>query len=475
MLQRWRRMNDLLWAAHLKRVRLDPVLRWAPEQLAAHQERRWRAVARMAAERAPYYRELYRGIDLERAPLRDLPPVDKAQLMDRFDEAVTDPALRLADLEVFLRTASADATFRGRFRVLLTSGSTGRRGVIVYGHEEWIATLAASLRGNQILMGDRPFQSLATLTSTHPSYISGRLLRATDLGFPRRLTVNPEEPLEDVLPRLERFRPQVLFGYPSVIAPIAQAQTDGRVRLRPGRVIGAGEAVTPAFRAAVRAAWACEVLDLYATTETGALAVESPGGRGRYLLEDTTLVEVVDAQGRPVPDGERGHHVLITCLDRTAQPLIRYRVSDRLVLDPPGGAGHPPFRRVRAIEGREEDALRLENGRGREVEIHPSFLLGALLELPGVRQAHVVQEADRIEVSLVAAGDRAADLPAAAGRWFEALARERDLRLPPVLARVVPHLGGTRATMGKFRPVECRLPARPPCPAAQRAPGDGGE
>jgi hypothetical protein len=40
MLQRWRRMNGLLWAAHLKRVRLDPVLRWAPEQLAAHQERR---------------------------------------------------------------------------------------------------------------------------------------------------------------------------------------------------------------------------------------------------------------------------------------------------------------------------------------------------------------------------------------------------------------------------------------------------
>jgi hypothetical protein len=92
-----------------------------------------------------------------------------------------------------------------------------------------------------------------------------------------------------------------------------------------------------------------------------------------------------------------------------------------------------------------------------------------------VRQAHVVQEADRIEVSLVAAGDRAADLPAATGRWFEALARERDLRLPPVLARVVPHLGGTRAMMGKFRPVECRLPARPPCPAAQRAPSDGGE
>jgi phenylacetate-CoA ligase len=226
-------------------------------------------------------------------------------------------------------------------------------------------------------------------------------------------------------------------------------------------VIGGGEAVTPSFREAVRAAWGpeVEVLDLYATTETGALAVECPGQRGRYLLEDTTLVEVVDGRGRPVPDGEHGDHLLITCLERTAQPLIRYRVSDRLVLDPPRGAGFPPFRLVRSIEGRREDALRLENGRGERVEVHPSFLLGALLELPGVRQVRVVQEVDRIEVSLVAAGEGAADLPALVGRWFEALARERDLRLPRVEVRLVPGLGGTGATMGKFRPVECRLPA----------------
>jgi hypothetical protein len=70
----------------------------------------------------------------------------------------------------------------------------------------------------------------------------------------------------------------------------------------------------------------------------------------------------------------------------------------------------------------------------------------------------VVQEVDRIEVSVAAAGDGADGAAAAARGWFEALARERDLRLPPVLVRAVPHLGGTEATMGKFRAVECRLP-----------------
>ena len=76
-----------------------------------------------------------------------------------------------------------------------------------------------------------------------------------------------------------------------------------------------------------------------------------------------------------------------------------------------------------------------------------------------MRQVHIVQEADRIEVSPVAAGAQTADLPALVEGWFEALARERDLRLPRLIVRVVPSLGGTAATMGKFRPVECRLPA----------------
>ena len=116
------------------------------------------------------------------------------------------------------------------------------------------------------------------------------------------------------------------------------------------------------------------------------------------------------------------------------------------------------FRRVRAIEGRKRDALRLRDRLGREVALHPSPVLGGLLGLPRVQEVRVVQEVDRIEVSVVAAGD-GADGPTAAVRgWFEALARERGLRLPPVLVRAVPRLGGTEATMGKFRPVECRLP-----------------
>jgi phenylacetate-coenzyme A ligase PaaK-like adenylate-forming protein len=509
MSRRWARWVDLAWAIRRKRERLDPVLGYSRRELLEYQERRWRAVARLAAKRSPFYREQYRGIDLERDPLQALPPVEKGQLMDRFDETVTDPSLRLADLEAYLRAGDGERAFRDRYQVLVTSGTTGQRGIFLDDPEEWRARIAVSLRCQE-LMGSRPRllprPSMATLTSTHPFHISCRLARAMDVGLYRRLVLDPQEPLPRMLERLQRFQPEVIFGYPSLILPVAQAQREGRLQLRPRRVIAGAEAVTPALRAAVRDAWGCDTFDLYATTETGALAVETPDHQGLLLMEDNVIVEVVDEQDRPVPDGVRGHHLLLTCLNRLTQPLIRYRVTDQIIVEAPsaptpdawhltpdkGGwqfsrraascrprqASSPrsgrcttvrstrgvpvrrqalPFRRIRAIDGRVRDSLRLLTRGGEEVELRPSVLLAGLLSLPGARQVRVVQEPGEIQVSVVAAEADGADLPVAVERWFQALARENDLRLPPLVIQRVPRLAGSDATMGKFRPVECRI------------------
>ncbi len=312
---RWRRLPGVLRALILQRRRYDPVLHWSPEQLRNHQEQSWRRVARFASAHSPFYRELYRGVDLARAPLTDLPPVDKQHLMERFDEAVTDAELRLRDIESFLAQASPEERFLSRFHVLQTSGSTGRRAVIVYSQEEWIHTIAAALC-SQKLMGQRlrlwPKQRMATFISTNPFHISCRLTRSSDVGLLRRLTIDPQAPLESIARQLEDFQPEILFGYPSAILPLAQATVEGSLRIRPDRVIAGGETVSSTLRTAVQRAWSCPVLDLYATTETGAFAAESSDQQSRYLLEDTTLVEVVDENDRPLANGEAGHHLMIT-------------------------------------------------------------------------------------------------------------------------------------------------------------------
>ena len=64
--------------------------------------------------------------------LSALPVLTKAEMMERFDELVTDPRLRLRELLDHLETVGDDALYLGEYRAMTTSGSSGRKGVFVY-------------------------------------------------------------------------------------------------------------------------------------------------------------------------------------------------------------------------------------------------------------------------------------------------------------------------------------------------------
>ena len=81
-----------VWALWLKRA-----MRFSPAKLRAVQERRFRRMLRLAVERSPFYRRKFRGIDIATCRPADLPTTDKNELMDHFDEVVTDPRIRLAE------------------------------------------------------------------------------------------------------------------------------------------------------------------------------------------------------------------------------------------------------------------------------------------------------------------------------------------------------------------------------------------
>src|SRR3954462_12396446 len=53
------------------------------------QEKRFRSLLRHTIRHSSFYREKYRGIDIERCSLIDLPTVTKRELMENFDRVVT--------------------------------------------------------------------------------------------------------------------------------------------------------------------------------------------------------------------------------------------------------------------------------------------------------------------------------------------------------------------------------------------------
>ena len=56
--------------------------------------------------------------------------------MSEFDRVITDPRLRLADLRAHLAGPDPSRSFLGAYRVATTSGTTGRRSIIAFTHDE---------------------------------------------------------------------------------------------------------------------------------------------------------------------------------------------------------------------------------------------------------------------------------------------------------------------------------------------------
>lgn len=139
--------------------------------------------------------------------------------------------------------------------------------------------------------------------------------------------------------------PQVISGNPTSLAELLDDEL--RDVVRPLALFSGAMELSAPLRAALEAAFACPVIDVYGLHETRPIAARTDDGPFR-VLDRRVLVEVLDPSGRPVPDGERGE-ITVTAGENPLLPLVRYRTGDvgRLVALPDGGVG------IADLEGRE--------------------------------------------------------------------------------------------------------------------------
>ena len=432
--------------------------RWSHSQLEAHQLRETQALRRFALERSAFYRRFHRGLDDR--PLAELPVLSKALLMENFDEVVTDPALKLAELEAYLARGEGDALFRDRYVVLSTSGSTGRRGVFVFDPREWIRALAAITRPiawqaepRSLL---RPVRSALIASSTWWHY-SARVGQALSSRLMPTLRIDAATPLAEMVRRLNEWRPAALAAYPSVLRVLAEEQVAGRLDI-PLRSIGtSAEVLTPQIRRRVSEAWGARIYNTYGATEYAPIATECAAGN-LHLLEDGAVIEIADHRGRALPPGEPGERVLISVFGRRTQPLIRYELSDVLRAAPGECACGRPFRMLSSIEGRLEDVLDFPSRESAAVtvSIHPN-LFHEILERVAVAGWQVVQESDALRVDLLDAQDL--DGLAPLEQTVRALLESRGARVPVIHVRQVTQL--ERGATGKAPLIVSQLKRTP--------------
>lgn len=377
---------------------------WDARRIAAHQERALGDLRHAAYAGSEFYRRHHAG--LFDAPLALLPAVTKADLMNNFDQTVTVPGLRLAEVEDHLRALLATGSdpgrpWRERWWAAATSGTTGRRGIFVWDRSEWATVLASYARANDWagvpVRLTRPLRvgMISSRVPTHQSAVVGASLRSR---FVPTLRLDATSPLSETVAALNNFQPRLLVGYASILRTLAAQQRAGRLSIAPQSVMSASEVLSEQAAAEMSSAWGYAPFDVYAATETAGIA--SPCSfHNRHIYEDLVIVEPVDQAGTPVPAGTVGARLLVTVLFSRTLPLIRYEMSDRVGV---GGRGCPcgrSFALLTGIEGREEDVLMLPGLKGL-VSIHPNVFHNVLDEV-ALAGWQVIQEPSGLRVLLV--------------------------------------------------------------------------
>jgi phenylacetate-CoA ligase len=159
------------------------------------------------------------------------------------------------------------------------------------------------------------------------------------------------------------FRPAIFRGYPSAMSAFASLLLEAGERLPVRAVITSSETLYDAQRARIREAFAAPVLDLYGHSERVICAAQCPAGEGYHVFSEYGVLELIDADGRPVTEEGAAGEVVGTTLLHDYFPLIRYRTGDRALHTTHRCSCGLPFPLIKQPDGRLQELLVAADGR----------------------------------------------------------------------------------------------------------------
>ena len=241
------------------------------EGLHLYQQKRLESVVRHAALHSPFYRERLAGAVGEGpVELSRLPTLKKSEMMEHFDELVTDGHLRMESLLGWVEDLDHEELYLDRYRVMTTSGSSGHKGLFVFDRSEWRTVIGMFLRYSA-MAGVRPRLPrrlrIAAIIGASPTHMSRQLSASVSVGIHRVLTLSVTQLVEQLVESLNRFRPDFVAAYPSAATRLAEEQLAGRLRLTLAGMSTSSELRTPEMTERIVEAFGVRPFDHYATTE----------------------------------------------------------------------------------------------------------------------------------------------------------------------------------------------------------------
>jgi phenylacetate-coenzyme A ligase PaaK-like adenylate-forming protein len=469
-MQFWEPLEFGVLAASLRATALKPA-----EEIRKIQRARLQQLVRHARQNSPLYRQKFAGVRDSSFRLADLPTSTKAELMTNFERALTVRDVRRGDVEKFFENeANLGKLFLGKYVVSHTSGSQGQPLVIVQPPEnlELLFALHVS-RGNhesltflhavKHLVAPARLAVVLLQRGFYPSAAAFEYLPEGARPYIDLLRLSLTD--GDLIERLAAFRPTHVTAYASVLHELARQIEAGRLALKPEleQVVNISERLVPQARRHYAHVFGTPVLDNYSMGECLFLTNGCTASPGMHVNADWAILEVVDDNNRPVPNGEKGARVLVTNLANHVQPIIRYEIGDivTIAVDDCGCGSNLPL--VAGVEGRDSDLFWIED-RGGLKSLSPAVFEVALSKMLDVREYQLIQDDPRrIRVLVEPLPGRPFERDRAKRILQEALAEHRLGRRIDVELEVVGRLAPEGAT--KFKRVVSKVDLPPACAA----------
>ncbi len=363
----------------------------SPEKLAAFRDERLRRVIDHAYRNVPYYRRLFDEHGISPGDIRGAAdlwrvPVTKKEELRQVPE-VERVSLGLRPEQLIARSSS---------------GSTGAPFTVLRTwREQNVLHLLRrrALRSYGVGPRDRTL-NISHVKEVHPrdNKALGSTLAA--LGLFRRRTVSIALEPAEMLAQVRAWNPTMLGGYPNVLAQVATlVARDGAPLAGLRMLLSGAEVLTPDLRQRIESGFGVPVRDLYGCHECNLVAWECAETGALHSCDDAVIVEVLDPDGQPVREGDRGE-VVLTTLHTYSMPFVRYRLGDLAEAGRERCECGAPFGTIRAVQGRMLDLFPLPDGR----VIHPYALSVkiVLAEPRWIDRYRLTQERlDRIVMTIV--------------------------------------------------------------------------
>jgi len=369
---------------------MDDSESWAPERLEKLRLERLRRLLLRAQTQVPYYRAVFAEAGFDAS--RDVGSLDALARLPLLDKALI--RRHSADLR------AADAGDLARFN---TGGSSGEPLIFYIGKERVSHDVAAKWRATrwwdvdigdpEIVVWGSPIELGA---QDRARAVRDRVMRTMLLPAFEMSEAN----LDAFVARIRARRPRMLFGYPSALSHIArhaerrgQRMDDLGIRV----AFVTSERLYDEQREQIARIFGCAVANGYGGRDAGFIAHQCPHG-GMHITAEDIIVEIVDAEGRPLPAGATGE-IVVTHLASGDFPFIRYRTGDVGALSTRRCGCGRNLPMLEEIQGRSTDFLVAADG----TVMHGLALVYILRDIEGMKAFKIIQESllsTRVQVVL---------------------------------------------------------------------------